>query len=291
MTIYRFPNATEANPVGYLSPTQVNEYRDCPCCYYLNRVLHAPRYDTIHFAIGGGLHKAAERIGRAMLTGKSIEMDEVVAVAAEEFEARVSLPLDDESQTELLIDLGKYEQIGEAKDATVRLSRLLSERLPKLFEARGLVAVEMDMSELPHELLAAAFPFPVQGRMDHLYGNVDGGVHGMTDLKTSSKRGGPDENGSVQFAMYGLPVHMAGDDWMIGCDTLVKTVTPQLETYWANGTGRISPEQYRAVRDIVLDVAGRISNGDFPVGKGWNGKHSYDHGLPAFSVAVRGFNE
>lgn len=290
-TAYRFPTATDANPIGHLSASQVGEYRDCPRCYFHNRVEHRPRYGTIHFAIGGGLHKVAEVIGKAVLDRREIELDEVQTVAAEEFEGRVSLPVDDESKTELVIDLGKYTQLGEAKDDTTRFARVLHERLPKLFRARGLLAVEWDMSQLPHEMLAAAFPFPVEGRLDHLYGSDDGIVTSMTDLKTSSKRGGPDENGSVQFAMYGLPAYLAGSEWLVGCDTLIKTVTPQFETYWANGDGRITPEQYAAVREIILDVAARISRGDFPIGKGWNGKHNYEHGVPPFSIAVHGFNE
>jgi hypothetical protein len=276
-------------PGKHLSASQVNEWRDCGRCYELNRVLHVPRVDTIHFAIGGGLHKAAEAIGRAVLENRELGLDAIEAIAADEFNGRTEVPTDAESGTEILLDIGKYGTLGEAKDDTIKFVGVLHERLPKLFKARGLIAVESDLSELPDDIRALAFPFPVAGRLDHLFGSEDEQglvVTGFTDLKTSSKRGGPNENDAIQFSMYGLPAHMAGADWMIGSDTVVKTITPQFETYWANGDGYITHEQYLTVRALVLDVADRISRGDFPIGKGWNGKHNYDHGLPSFSVAV-----
>lgn len=280
-------------PGGHLSPSQVNEYRDCPRCYEMNRILRVPRPDTIHYAIGAGLHRAAELIGRRVLAAAATPLlEELETVAAGEFTERTEVSVDAESGTELLLDMGKYGSVGEALDETVRLCYVLHERLPKLFKARRLVAVEMDMSEIPDDVRALAYPFAMKGRLDHVYGYEDPEgivIDGVSDLKSSSKRGGPDENGALQFAMYGLPAHMAGADWMIGSDVLVKTITPQFETYWANGDGLITAEQYATVREIVLDVADRITRGDFPIGKGWSGtRHNYDHGMPRFSIAVSG---
>jgi hypothetical protein len=173
---YLFPSATDENPVGHLSPNQVNEYRDCPACYEANRVLHIPRVDTIHYAIGGGLHKTAEAIGRAILDGKEIGVDEAIAAGEADFTERTTVPLDEESGTELILDLGKYKDLGKAKDDTIRYSRLLAERLPKLFRERGLIAVEWNLNEIPTDVVSAAFPFPVEGRLDHVYGTPEGVV-------------------------------------------------------------------------------------------------------------------
>lgn len=287
---YLFPNASDENPIGHLSPSQVNEFRDCAACYEANRVLHIPRVDTIHFAIGGGLHKAAEAIGRAVLAGREIAEDEVVAASEADFVERTSVPVDEESGTELIVDLAKYNDLSEAKDDTIRFTRVLYERLPKLFKERGLLAVEWNMRELPAEVVACAFPFPIEGRLDHVYGTPEGVVTGVNDLKSASKRGGPDENGVVQFTFYGLPAFMAGNPWRIGADIVIKTNVADFQTYWANGDGLITPEQYMVVRSIILDVADRICRGDFPVGKGWNGKHNYTHNLPVFSLAMSGFD-
>jgi len=96
-------------------------------------------------------------------------------------------------------------------------------------------------------------------------------------------------NNKLQFSFYGLPAHVWGQDWRIGADVLVKTKSPDIVTYWGNGSGYLSPENYDVAQEIILQVAQDISAGRFPVGQGWNGKHDYEHGLDEFKLAVQGF--
>lgn len=296
-----------ALPTGYLSPSQINEYRDCPRCYCLNRVERKPKPDTIHFAIGGGIHKAAETIGRHIIAGRDWNLDEALTAAEQDFHKRLENPIDEDgNQIDVVVDFGKYDDgeaddavvIGKAKDDTIRFTRLLCERLPRLFKERGLVAVELQMVSdqtlvNPGEeglLVDGFWPFPFKARLDHLYGDQDG-FNAVTDLKTASKRGGPDENGKLQFVTYGLPAYQTGTPWRVGTDILLKQRTADMEHRWANTDGYLTEANIDWGYNVVLDVAERISRGDFPIGKGWNGRHAYDHGEPVFELAVSGFSD
>ena len=298
-------------PTGYLSPSQINEWRDCGRCYYLNRVKRQPKPDTIHFAIGGGVHKAAEVIGRHIIAGEDFDKDEAIQASMDDFDHRLANPTDEDGNpVDLIVDFGKYDDgeadeavvIGKAKDDTHRFTKLLIERLPKLFKQRGLVAVELQMvsdESLLKEgeeglLVDGVWPFPVKMRLDHLYGTAEA-FNAQTDLKTASKRGGPDENGKLQFVMYGLPAHQSGQPWKIGTDILLKQKTADMEHRWANQhlnpPGYLTDENIDWGYNLIIDVAERISRGDFPIGKGWNGRHAYGHGEPEFQLAVSGFGD
>lgn len=299
---YVFPNATEEYPFGYLRPTLVNAYRDCPRCAELEWVRKVPKPESIHFAIGGAVHKVAESIGRAILDDASLgikikedgklDLTPLEDIAADEFDRRLHENLDEESGVEYVeVDLAKFSDLGAAKDEAVRLVPLLLETLPTLFRDRGLLATEMSLRDLyTEDVLNEVWPFPMNGTLDAVYG-ADEVLKGMSDFKTAASRGGPDENNAIQFALYTLPAHHLGVDPWVACDKIIKTKTPYMETYWANGNGIVLPEQYAVVKEIVLDVADRISAGDFPIGHGWHGSHTYSHNFPAFSLAVSGFSE
>lgn len=297
-------------PKGYASPSQCNTYRDCPRCYFHAVIQQIPKPTSIHFAIGGGLHKTGELIGLKVIAGEEITKGDDSAfldAAAADFEERLACPVDDEGNpVEFQLEGGKYTDTGQAKDDMAKYARVLVEKLPPLFRERGLIAVEMDLADLPDEVLAAAFPFPVKGRIDHVYGDREANAAtGSGDLKSSSKMTGPDENGILQFCWYGLPAHLAGQPWWTACDIIAKKVTPEFGTYLPNGTGYLTDLQYNAAREIIEDTFYAISEGFrafqqgdwrgarmyFPVGKGWNGKHDFDHGLPEYERAARGFDE
>lgn len=289
--VWNFP-AVDADGEPYLSPSSIKEYRNCPRCWYENRVLRQPKPASIHFAIGGAVHRAVEVVIEKYLNGTQALPDEAEQMASDEFDDKAVAVTDEDGLEVAGLDLGPYPDLGVAKDDALRFARLAVEVLPPLYVLRGIIRTELDMSELPAEILRAAFPFRVKGRMDAVYGTGDD-ANGVTDTKTSSKRGAPDMNDRLQVAMYGLPAHMAGVEWRVGFDVLVKNkVTPYIETYWANGDGYLTHEQYMAARDIVLDVAEHINRGDFPIGQGWAGtRHDYQHHLPEFSLAVSGFAE
>lgn len=275
-------------PKGYLSPTQVNAWRDCPRCYEYAYVKEIPKPSSIHFAIGTFVHSAVEEVARAIIAGKPIDAEGAVSVGELSFDQKLEEPLDEDGVEMALVDLAKYDSIDEARRDAYRIAEYTVKHMSGLLPERGVIATEFHLGDFPADMLKTAFPFPVNGRIDLLYGDPDTGEPNcLTDLKTSSKSGGPDENGVLQFCFYALPAWLyAGAQWRVGADIAVKTRTPDLQTYWANGNGYLSEDNYKAAHEIIMAVANHISVGDFPVGKGWNGRHDYEHGLPPFTIAT-----
>lgn len=279
-------------PTGYLSPSQVIEFMKCGQCYKWNRIDRVPRPIGIALPIGSAVHKAVEAIRKVSLEqgGDPFVLDHYAEVAAEHFDAQVSAPVDEESGTELVIDLKDHGSLGEAKDQAVALTKFLLPKIAEVDRQRGLLVSEYDLAELPEEVRAAAWPFEMRGRIDALYGDQSTGVaNAMVDLKTSSKRSAPDNFASLQFSIYGYHFFAAGQSIRLGADVVTKKRIPDFDTYWLGQNGEVSELEYTAVRQIVLGVAEDISAGRFPARPSFY--CAYEHGLPSFSVAVSGFGD
>jgi hypothetical protein len=274
-------------PRGHLSASQVAEWLKCGACYYYNRI-HTPpipRPVGIALPIGSAVHKGVEHL-RA---GKSVE--EALELAGEHFDKQVSVAVDEETGTELIIDLGKdHQSLGDAKDQALALARFALPKIAAVDAERGLLAAEYDLLSLPEEVRRAAWPFDMHGRIDALYGDTETGIPtAMVDLKTSSKRAAPDNFASIQFAIYGYYFHLTGNPIRLGADVVTKKKVPDFDTYWLGQNGVVSDIEYAGIRRIVLDVAAGISRGNFPARPSFY--CAYDHGLPSFSVAVQGFGD
>lgn len=278
--VYTFPHA------DHLSPSSIGDYLRCPRCFQYSRIDKYPYPLGVALPIGGAVHKAVEYQRQAIIGNYSgmsntllEELDECVDVAAEHFDS--NLDVDEETGTEVQLDLGsKYSTVGEAKDDVVRLTKIALPWLAKLDSVRGLLAAETTLESLKWN----PWPFKMEGRIDALYGTgLDGElrINAGADLKTSSKQQAPDFYAALQMGIYAefLPV-----TWFV--DVLPKTKSPDPRTYVAD----LMDEESRAcVREIVMDVAKKIMDGDFPIRPSYFCK--YVHGTPDFQLAVSGFGE
>jgi len=291
-TRYTFPNTTSENP-GWLSPSQVTSFLYCGECYRLSRIEKMPRPLSVNLPIGSAIHKAVET-ARLNVNGTITQsgIARVVDVAADWFDQEVAQPTDEETGAPLdilEIDLGsKYENVGQVKDAVVRLAEFTIPRILKLDKQRGKIAsVEYNLSELAVQ----PWPFAVQGRLDALY--VDYLADGskpelatlMADLKTSSKQQAPDEFTAIAQSIY-REFWLARDlPLTVIADVVSKTKSPDLMSYPLVGDDYAR----KLTHQTVLDVAEDISAGRFRPHPGW--WCDYVHGFAEFQVAVSGFPE
>jgi hypothetical protein len=266
---YDFPHS------DHLSPSQINEYLACPLCFRLSRIDRVPKPLSVSLPIGGAVHKAVEAWRQTWYLGDAranpeLEpadvIDQFVEVGAEHFDR--SLEVDDETGGEVVLDLAGYGSVGEAKDHMVQLATYTLLEVSKLDSQRGLVAAELDLRDWP-----SPWPFRMAGRVDALYGPEPDVCNLAADLKTASKQSLPSFATALQLAIYRSIVPVP---WYV--DQVVKTQRPSMRTYVLSDDG----DEF--VRHLVLDVADRLCQGDFPARPGWF--CAYSHGGPSFSVAL-----
>lgn len=267
---YHFPSATDDDPIGHLSPSQVTRFLSCSACYEAERILRIPKPVGINLPIGSAAHKAVEYMRLERLARRQVKLSDAVEIGVGHFEQEVSQPIDDESGVELLLDLGStYKSLDQAKDKVVELARYALPLLAQIDDARGgVAAVEVSL-----DYFTSPYPFPFTGRIDALYGKSIEGATGISDLKTSKDRNkAPDTDAGIQLAIYseflrGIPVL---------ADVLSKTQPPELHAWKLD----IDDAGRARVHKLVLDVADNISAGRFLPSPSW--KCNYSHGLPGF---------
>lgn len=242
---------------------------------------------SVALPIGGAVHKGIEFARRRLIADRPWEIEEVIDVGADHFDRELREPG--------TLTLGRFETPGSAKDEVVRLLTWATPRLLELDAERGLSAVEVWVCSdrellteaerrsphLPFDAVAAAFPCPVKGRLDAMYGANTRWV--ISDLKTASSKGAP-QGAGIQLGFYVLPFLVAGHEAAGLIDVLVKTIKePALQHY---ALGEVNQQ---TLLDMIGDVADCISEGYFPPRPGVY--CSYDHGLPSLTMAVDGFRE
>ena len=267
MSDWKFPHS------DHLSPSQITEWLGCPACYKLNRIDKLAKPMNVALPIGGAVHKAVESQRENMLKqGDLTGSDVFVEYAADHFDK--SLEVDDETGGEVMLDLGEYKDIGAARDHTVKLVKFVLPEIAKLDAKRGLIAAELDLRDFEN---VNPWPFQMYGRIDALYGPDPEQCSAGSDLKTSSKQMAPMFLAALQIGIYRafLPV-------LWHADVVAKTKAPSFQTY------TLSEDGDDFVRNIVMEVAGKIRDGEFPARPGYLCK--FEHGNPTFSVAVSGFD-
>ncbi len=273
---WTFPNATELEPEGWLSPSQITEYINCGQCYYLRRVAKLATPLNIALPVGVAIHRAIETMRHQRLRPQGTEADPIEAAAAA-FDELTTLPVDAETGVELILELGKSESIGAAKDDALRLARLALPWIAHLDAERGLIGAEYGLEEF-----ANPYPFRMKGRIDALYGDAAGYITAISDTKSSSKSQAPDANAAIQLQIYR---RFAGTGVKAAIDQIPKTKSPDLRSYWLSE----GEDEAANVDALVLQVADDICAGRFPPRPGFLCK--WDHGFGSFSVAVSGFGE
>lgn len=288
-----------ALPVGYLSPSQVWSYIQCPACYEAERILKIPKPMSAHLMIGRFAHAALADMRQALMDDTLGGFEErALAAGSDAFEEVITRQVDiDDEGDEMPIEIEltkKYTNIGEAKDAAVKLTRYALPIIAKYDRAAGVIASEARVRHLGKSFhgypelfqkmsseeqadaeeesteqfvdgVEPCFPFPVKAFLDVLYANG-----ALKDAKTASKNGAPDNLAAIQLLMYGMPWWVAGEPRKLGWDVMVKTVNPNFATYWWRGDGMALDEDYQYVRNRVLEAADDICDGRFPANLGSN---------------------
>lgn len=303
-----------ALPVGYLSPSQCWSYLSCPACYEAERILRVPKPVSADLMVGRFTHAAVAHM-RMALDGDYSETERAIQAGSDAFDEVFARQVDvedtgEESPVEIELTK-KYGDIGEAKDAAVRLTRYVLPVIAKYDRSAGVLAAEARVRHLgpsfygypdlyaklsPDEAedaqqeaqeqfvegIQPVFPFPFKAYLDVLYANG-----WLKDLKTASKQGSPDMLAALQLLQYDLSFWAAGEPHRLAWDVAVKTKNPDFATYYLNQTGEVTDAQYEYARDKTLWIADQICQGNFPVNEGgapWS--HKYEHGLPTGSRAA-----
>ena len=315
-----------ALPAGYLSPSQCWSWLSCGACYEAERILHIPKPISVDLLVGRFTHAAvadmraqlmdnAEFEERDRIQELPINPDRSLDVGSQAFDEVFARQVDvDETGEETPIEIEltkKFGDVGEAKDAAVRLTRYVLPLIAKYDRAAGVIAAEARVRHLGPSFLGypdlaiklsaeeradaeeeaeeqfvegvkPVFPFPFKAILDVVYANG-----WMKDLKTASKLGSPDMLASLQLLTYDLPFWMAGERHRLAWDVALKTKNPDFATYYVNETGDVTDEQYEFARYTTMRVADQICAGNFPVNVGgapWS--HKYVHDLPTGTRAA-----
>src|SRR5439155_301741 len=217
--------------------------------------------------------------------------DDALEVGAQAFDHILEQRVDVEETGEVTpveVELTKkYADLGEAKDVAAKLTRYILPTIAEYDRKAGVVAAEARVRHLgpsffgfpelaaklnPEERedaeeeareqfvdgIVPVFPFPFKAILDVLYANG-----ALKDLKTSSRNGSPDALASLQLLLYGMPWWAADDPRKLGFDVAIKTKNPAFATYWLNGTGDVTDEQYAYARWRVMQAADDICAGRF----------------------------
>jgi hypothetical protein len=303
-----------ALPVGYLSPTQVWQYISCPACFEAERILKIPKPMSADLMVGRFAHASLAHMREGLMAmpaeaayepaqsdgwignegGRALE--QALQAGSDAFDEVITSQVDvDEEGDETPIEIEltkKYTDLGQAKDAAVRLTRFALPKIAAYDRAAGVVAAEARVRHLgpsfhgypdlfaklsPEEQADAeeesreqfvegvkpCFPFPVKAFLDVLYANAT-----IKDAKTSSRNGSPDNLAAIQLLLYGMPWWTAGEPQKLGWDVLIKTKNPDCATYWWRGDGVALNEDYEYARNRVLVAADDICAGRFPANDG-----------------------
>jgi hypothetical protein len=297
-----------ALPAGYLSPSQCWSWLSCGACYEAERILRIPKPISVDLLVGRFTHAA---VAHQRIDGDGDPLDAGSQAFDEVFARQVDVE-DTGEETPIEIELTKkFGDIGEAKDAAVRLTRYVLPLIGKYDRAAGVIAAEArvrhlgpsffgypelyaklnadeqaDAQEEAEEQfvvgIVPVFPFPFKAILDVVYANG-----WMKDLKTASKLGSPDMLASLQLLTYDLPFWQAGERHKLAWDVALKTKNPDFATYYVNETGDVTDEQYEFARYTTMRVADQICAGNFPVNVGgapWS--HKYVHSLPTGTRAA-----
>src|SRR5437762_11906700 len=206
-----------ALPAGYLSPTQVWAYIQCPACYEAERILKIPKPMSADLMIGRFAHASlAHMRGWVMEHPDLVLVDaDALDVGSKAFDDVITRQVDvdqEGDETPVEIELTKkYTDLGEAKDAAVSLTRYALPVIAKYDRAAGVIAAEARVRHLgpsfhgypelftkmsPQEQedameeseeqfvggIKPCFPFPVKAILDVLYATP-----ALKDAKTSSR--------------------------------------------------------------------------------------------------------
>lgn len=280
---YRFPNATDDHD-GWLTPTGIADFMRCPRCWEIANVLKAPRPIGIDLPIGRVIHRAIEFARGEHMAQRSVKMGEVREMSGELFDEECSTPADAETGSEVILDLGKHESIGEAKDQALRMVAYFVPELLRLDATRGVViATEFRLYDLP-----SPFPFPIHGKVDALYAPRQTAPEFatlMADLKSSGRRpstksGKPDEFTAITQTIYEMHWHHRGLPLTALADVAFKGDPPELGVFGLS----VDAASRQTVYGEVVAVANDICAGRFPIRPSWACKFS--HGLPEFRSTI-----
>ncbi|HBC47893.1 MAG TPA: hypothetical protein DCZ43_12665, partial [candidate division Zixibacteria bacterium] len=182
--IYHPNEAPRHYQVGDISYTDISAFKDCPLKFYYRKVLSLPSPSGPQQNLGSVIHGVLEEAGKAMIAGKRLTLDELVA----SFETRW--------RKEYLSDPDRKERLRvRARDLLERFLLLQSERTAVPFETEK--KFRFSLSSEPGNQ-----PPRLVGRIDRIDKNESGLE--IVDYKTGKKMKESDLKSDLQLPIYAL---------------------------------------------------------------------------------------
>jgi CRISPR/Cas system-associated exonuclease Cas4 (RecB family) len=234
-----------------LSPSQVNEYLDCPFRWYCSSVLRLPEPVTDSLAVGQAMHQTAAALLARKRGGQPVTPDVVGEICAQACDDQLSLiettaPRDEEEASELAADRAAGEdQVRTLTDLWWQAA------------APSIAPAQIELATTGH----------IAGVEVHAIIDCVDESGTVIDLKTAAKRpngiSAPHRLQVITYAMLHAP---ADESHTARLDYLTKTKTP---AYVQLKTGLQEPD-YRYAEAIYPMVAAAMDDGLYLPNRGSN---------------------
>lgn len=262
------PELVEMLPKGYLSPSQVNTFLQCPRKWELLYVEGKPRKTSARMFQGVFVHGAAEVVLKERLaTGKLLPMEAATDAFSDAFNASKELieDWDDESED-------KVKKVGLACTETF-YKKAAAQSTPISIEKTFTAVVRDPEGRIKLPILGRIDSVQVQTNTEDEYQDVrakvarDASVDVLQpkrihDIKvTTSKWSASKLENDLQFALYAGVEHVPD----VQVDQIVKGKAAMPNPRYEKLNSSFTNAQVKWAERVVLDVGKSIALGNFPV--------------------------
>lgn len=272
-------------PKGVFSFSQFRLEKSCAACYEQRYVLRKPMVLGSALITGSAIHASLAVGRRALKAGQDVSAQMVSDAASDGFDGAVKglTRSGDEPAEPPTLKLNKSDKDwGTVKDKAIATAKFTVMEVLRAESKHQVVAVEAEVA------MAGVFPFPFAAYADRMLDDEAWESFGhIGDDKSVGKDELPDVWTAWQCTTYSLPWWLAGEPVEVGVNQHGKTVTPFVHLWTEPGYSfRASDDQHRAVYDMIVRSAERISAGRFEPGPHPFGC-DYDHPrYPRFGIVV-----
>jgi hypothetical protein len=262
------PELVEMLPKGYLSPSQVSTFLQCPRKWQLLYVDGKPRRTSARMFQGVFVHGAVEEVLKGRLaTGKLPPLEAATDAFSDAFNA-----------SKELIDDWEDENEGTVKDVGIKCTKAFynaaaPKATPVAIEKTFTAVIKDPEGRIKLPILGRIDSIQVQTNTEDEYQAVREKVsrdasttiiqpRRVHDLKVvTSKWSQNDLDNDLQFALYAGVEHVPD----VQVDQIVKGKAASPNPRYEKLTSVFSNEQVKWAERVVLDVGKSIALGHFPV--------------------------
>lgn len=272
-------------PKGSFSFSQFRLEKQCGACYEQRYVERAPMVLKPPLVIGSAIHEGLAHGRRALRANQRVPVGELMEAVAEAFdhslEGRTRQGEMPAQPPEL--KLGKSDKSwGDVKDQAIATARFTVQRVLEAEALHQVTAIEAEIT------MHGVFPFPFSAYADRMLDDESWDSFGhIGDDKSAGKDEPPDVWTAWQVTTYSLPFWLAGELVDVGVNQHIKTKVPNVHLWNEPGYSfRPTADQHRAVYDMIVRSAERVSAGRFEPGPHPYGC-DYEHPrYPRFGIVV-----